>query len=259
VSAVGTSGQPFGGGPAMALHCLVVGGNPDTASELVHLLCTNPVVGPIVTAPNADAALRLLHSVDVDLAFIELHMPGMDGTDLAGVLNRFQVAPAIVFTAPGPQGAVEAFDLGAVDYLTRPVPPARLAESLRRVVAVRHAGSTPPRKPTVADDQIVIVCLGGTTRLISRSSVRWAQARRDYVRLHTLDGSYLIRARITALADEWAGAGLIRIHRSYLVRLSAIDTVRTTRSGHLCVSIDGQQLPISRRLVPMFWHSIAGI
>ena len=79
------------------------------------------------------------------------------------------------------------------------------------------------------------------------------------VRLHTLDGSYLIRARITALADELAAAGLVRVHRSYLVRLNAIDTAETTRSGHLCVSIDGRRLPISRRLVPAIWYMIAGM
>ena len=261
--------RPVGiAGPAAGLVCLVVGGDPETADGLVRLLRAHPTVGRVVAARDAAAAFRVLHSTEVDLAFIELHMPGLDGTDLTGVLNRFRTAPAVVFTAPGPEGAAQAFDLGAVDYLTRPVHPARLDRSVRRVLAARRPTSPAPARhpahagipgtPTAADDEVIVVCLAGTTRLVPRSSVRWARARRDYVRLHTLDGSYLIRARMSALAEEWAGSGLIRIHRSYLVRLDSVDGVQTTASGHLCVTIDGQPLPVSRRLVPDIWRMLSG-
>jgi len=250
------------------LRCLVVGGDAEATNELERLLRANPAVGRVVTARDGAAALRVLHSTEIDLAFIELRMPGMDGTDLAGVLNRFRAAPAVVFTAQDPEGAAEAFELGAVDYLTRPLPPARLDRSVRRVHAMRRGtGPVPDRQPvssdtrgTVAreDDEIIVVCLAGTTRLVRRSSVRWAQAHRDYVRLHTEDGSYLIRARMTTLAEDWAGTGLVRIHRSYLVRLDCVDGVQTTQSGHLCVTIDRQALPVSRRLVPDIWRLMAG-
>jgi DNA-binding LytR/AlgR family response regulator len=254
---------------AVGLRCLVVGGTAQATNELVRLLHANPTVGRVVTAQDAVAALRVLHSTEVDLAIIELRMPGMDGTDLAAVLNRFQAAPAVVFTAQDPAGAAEAFELGAVDYLTRPLPPARLDRSVRRVQAMRcpavspapdrHPVPTAARgTPAPADDEVIVVSLAGTTRLVRRSSVRWAQAQRDYVRLHTADGSYLIRARMATLAEDWTGTGLIRIHRSYLVRLDCVDGVQTTRSGHLRVTIDGQALPVSRRLVPDIWRMMAG-
>jgi len=88
---------------ASGLGCLVVGASPGTA-ELVRLLRANSNVGAVVVAPNAATALRVLHGAQVDLAFIELRMPGIDGADLAGVLNRFRAVPAIVFTAYGPEG-----------------------------------------------------------------------------------------------------------------------------------------------------------
>jgi DNA-binding LytR/AlgR family response regulator len=252
----------------VGLRCLVVGGNAEAMNELVRLLRGNPTVGRVVTARDGTTALRVLHSTEVDLAFIELRMPGMDGADLAGVLGRFRAAPAVVFTAQDPEGAAEAFELGAVDYLTRPLPPARLDRSVRRVQAMRHpTGPVPDRQPVPTgtrgtpargDDEVIVVCLAGTTRLVRRSSVRWAQAQRDYVRLHTEDGSYLIRARMSTLAEDWAGTGLVRIHRSYLVRLDCVDGVQTTQSGHLCVTIDRQALPVSRRLVPDIWRMMAG-
>jgi DNA-binding LytR/AlgR family response regulator len=254
--------------PEVGLRCLVVGGGAESTGELVRLLHANPTVGRVVTARDGAAALRVLHRTEVDLAFIELRMPGMDGTDLAGVLSRFRAAPAVVFTAPDPAGAAEAFELGAVDYLTRPLLPARLDRSVRRVQAMRRptapvpdrqpASTGPGGTPAPADDEVIVVCLAGVTRMLRRSSVRWAQARRDYVRLYTKDGSYLIRARMAALAEDWAGTGLVRIHRSYLVRLDLVDGVQTTPSGHLCVTIDRQALPVSRRLVPDIWRLMAG-
>jgi DNA-binding LytR/AlgR family response regulator len=241
------------------LSCLVVGAAPG-AAELLRLLRANSNVGRVVAAPDAAAALRVLHHVDVDVAFIELRMPGIAGGDLAGVLNRFRAAPAIVFTAQGPEGAVDAFDLGAVDYLTRPIPSDRLDRSVRRVLANRGTIDTVPADTGVApiDDEMIAVCLAGTTRLVPRSSVRWAEARRDYVCLHTGAGSYLIRARMSTLAHAWSRSGLIRIHRSYLVRLDSVEEVQTSRSGHLTVLIDGHRLPVSRRVVPNLWHIAGG-
>jgi len=240
------------------LSCLVVGADP-VAADLVGLLRGNLNVGPVVAAPDAAAALRVLHHVDVDLVFIELRMPGIDGADLAGVLNRFRAAPAIVFTAHGPEGAADAFDLGALDYLTRPILSDRLDRSVRRVLANRGTTGTVPADTDAppADEEMIAVCLAGTTRLVPRSSVRWAEALRDYVCLHTGGGSYLIRARMGTLSHAWSGSGLIRIHRSYLVRLDSVEGVQTSRSGHLTVLIDGHRLPVSRRVVPHLWH-IAG-
>jgi DNA-binding LytR/AlgR family response regulator len=255
-------------GPAAGLGCLVVGGARQPSDDLVRLLRGHPAVGHVTTCRDAAGALRILPAAAVDLAFIELHMPGMDGTDLAGVLNRFRTAPAVVFTADGsdgPEQAAAAWHLGAVDYLTRPVHPARLDQSVRRVLALRRpTGPVPGRRPATtgtirlgtANEELIPVCAAGTTRLVRRSSVRWAQARRDYVDLHTWDGTYLIRARMAALAEDWAAAGLVRIHRSYLVRLEAIDGVHRSESGHLQVTIDGQSLPVSRRLVPDVWRAL---
>src|SRR5204862_5312493 len=71
------SGPVGAAGPAAGPVCLVVGGNAETANELTRLLRANPTVGRVVTARDAAAALRVLHSTEVDLAFIELRMPGM--------------------------------------------------------------------------------------------------------------------------------------------------------------------------------------
>jgi DNA-binding LytR/AlgR family response regulator len=117
-------------------------------------------------------------------------------------------------------------------------------------------GATRPSTPALtriaadAGDEVIPVEMGGTTKLVRRSSVRWVQARGDYARLHTADGSHLIRARMAALAQCWRGTDLVRIHRSYLVALRFVADVRVADSGRLTVVVDGHQLPVSRRLAP---------
>jgi DNA-binding LytR/AlgR family response regulator len=273
------SGHPGGpdGAPHPVLRCLVVDHQPATLEQLARMLRTHPYVRTVSTAADPLGALRLLRNDDVDVAFLEVRMPGMDGMDLACVLKRFRTAPAIVFVSACQRRAADAFDLGAVDYLSKPPAPARLAESVRRVVAIRQPASLPPAKPAPdvgieygtgvgdsagvgegtapharnPDDEPIPVELGGTTKIVWRSTVRWAQARRDYVRLYTADGSHLIRARLSTLADCWRAAGMVRTHRSYLVNSRFVTDLRTDDSGRLTVVVDGHHLPVSRRTAPI--------
>ena len=82
--------------------------------------------------------------------------------------------------------------------------------------------------------------------MLPRSAVRWVEAQGDYARLHTADGSHLVRVPLATLAERWADAGFVRIHRSYLVQLRLIAELRLANSGYVVV-VDGTELPVSRR------------
>jgi DNA-binding LytR/AlgR family response regulator len=165
--------------------------------------------------------------------------------ELARILRRFAQPPAIVFVTAYDDGAVDAFDLGVTDYVRKPVRAERLAESLRRVGRLRAAAS-PGAAASGRDELSIPVELAGTTRMLPRSSVRWVEAQGDYARLHTADASHLVRVSLATLAERWADAGFVRIHRSYLVQLRLIAELRLTHSGYV-VAVDGTELPVSRR------------
>jgi DNA-binding LytR/AlgR family response regulator len=105
---------------------------------------------------------------------------------------------------------------------------------------------TQPSARRVEEDPTIPVELAGTTRMLPRSAVRWVEAQGDYARLHTADGSHLVRVPLATLAERWADAGFVRIHRSYLVQQRLIDELRLANSGYVVV-IDGTELPVSRR------------
>jgi DNA-binding LytR/AlgR family response regulator len=148
-----------------------------------------------------------------------------------------------VFVTAYDDGAVDAFDLGVTDYVRKPVRAERLGESLRRVAGLRTA---PAPVSGRADEPTIPVELAGTTRMLPRSSVRWVEAQGDYARLHTADASHLVRVSLATLAERWADAGFVRIHRSYLVQLRLVAELRLTQSGYV-VAVDGTELPVSRR------------
>jgi DNA-binding LytR/AlgR family response regulator len=221
------------------LRVLAVDDEPPALDELGYLLRADPRVGSVVCAADAAAALRLL--ADVDAVFLDIRMPGTDGLELARALLRQPVPPPVVFVTAHDDRAVDAFDLGAVDYLLKPLRPERLAESLRRVCAARAAP-----EPALSDDDVIPVELAGRTTMLPRADVRWVEAQGDYARLHTGDASHLIRVPLSVLAERWADAGFVRIHRSYLVSLRDVRELRLTGSGYVVLTGD-RELPVSRR------------
>jgi DNA-binding LytR/AlgR family response regulator len=226
------------------LRTLAVDDEPPQLDELAYLLGADPRVSSVAVAGDSVQALRMLRDESIDAVFLDIRMPGLDGLELARVLRRFARPPAVVFVTAHDDKAADAFHLGAVDYLLKPLRADRLAEALRRVAAARDdEDAAPSAEPR---EEVIAVELGGVTRMISRSAVRWVEAHGDYARLHTADGSHLIRTPLSALADRWADAGFVRIHRSYVVALSAISELRSTDSGYVVV-VDDLPLPVSRR------------
>src|SRR6185503_4620908 len=119
------------------LRVLAVDDEVPALDELAYLLRADPRVGRLHTAGDATEALRVLRDADVDVVFLDIRMPGLDGMELARVLGRFAKPPAVVFVTAYDDRAAEAFDLGVADYVRKPVQADRIAESLRRVLATR--------------------------------------------------------------------------------------------------------------------------
>ncbi|QIK74639.1 LytR/AlgR family response regulator transcription factor [Nocardioides piscis] len=222
----------------MSLRVLVIDDELPALDELRFLLERDPRVASVQGCDSAAEALRILQGAEVDAVFLDIQMPGLTGLDLAQVLSRFKAPPAIVFVTAHEEHAVEAFDLHAVDYVLKPVREERLAEAVRRVVA--GAGTTE------SGDTQIPVERGGVTRFIARSEVTHVEAQGDYARLHTAQGSHLVRTPLSTLAEDWAGAGFVRIHRSLLVALAHVSELRVD-AGRASVVVAGQELPVSRR------------
>ncbi len=224
------------------LRALVVDDEAPARSELAYLLGQDRRIESVRAAGSAQEALRILDAEPIDVVFSDIKMPGLSGLDLARVLARYTPRPQVVFVTAYDRHALDAFDLQATDYLMKPVRPQRLAESIRRVAEARTA-TEPVNQP---EDETIAVELGGVTRFVNRSQVRYVEAQGDYARLHTATSSHLLRIPLTTLEERWAEAGFVRIHRSTLVSLHHVDEIRID-SGRCSVRLGSTVLQVSRR------------
>lgn len=224
------------------IDVLVADDEKPALDELVHLLRGDDRIGDILTAESGADALRRLSERAVRIAFLDIHMPGLLGTELARALSGLAEPPAVVFVTADEARAVEAFELRAADYLLKPVRAARLRQAVDRVLELAET-------PGTRDDEVLPVSVGSTVRFVRRRDVRWVRAQGDYSRLHTDDGvGHLVRIPISELEARWADAGFVRIHRSSLVRASAVTEARLSGSEP-SVSVGPVVLPVSRRMV----------
>ncbi|HEX4251739.1 MAG TPA: LytTR family DNA-binding domain-containing protein [Pseudonocardia sp.] len=263
------------------LVVLAVDDEKPALDELEYLLGQDQRIGTVLTASNANDALRMLstrerprdgmpglatgqvpvhpvtgapiaRSTDVDVVFLDIRMPGLDGLELARVFSSMVVPPAVVFVTAHDDRAVDAFDVGAVDYLLKPLRSERLRNSLDRILSSRVvASSESSQNDGPGDDEVIPVELAGTTKLVPRSAVRYVEAQGDYARLHTNDNkSHLVRIPLSVLEDRWRDAGFVRIHRSYLVSLPLVTELRLSGSGYVVrigTGPETAELPVSRR------------
>lgn len=234
------------------LIALVVDDEAPARSELRYLLERDPRIAAVHAAESGTDALRVLESQAIDVVFSDISMPGLDGMELGRILARFAARPAVVFVTAYDAHAVDAFAIDAVDYVMKPVRPERLTEAVRRVQAAAApvpAGAAGPGGATGSpadEDETIPVELGGVTRFVARSDIRYVQAHGDYARLHTDSGSHLIRVPLSTLEERWAAAGFVRIHRSTLVAMRHVSQVRMDH-GKASVRVGEVDLQVSRR------------
>jgi DNA-binding LytR/AlgR family response regulator len=232
------------------LRVLAVDDEAPALDELTYLLGRHPDVGEVIGVSDATAALRAIKGRELDAVFLDINMPGLSGLELAGVLTNFANPPALIFVTAHEDKAVAAFEVGALDYLLKPIREERLDEALRRVRASRNAEPGPSAEPR--GDDVIPVELGGVTRLVRCDTIGWVEADGDYARLHTSSGSHLVRIPLSTLEERWQNRGFQRVHRSYLVALSMVTGLRTSSAATMVrLRANGAspavELPVSRR------------
>ncbi|MBG0831074.1 response regulator transcription factor [Planomonospora sp. ID67723] len=231
------------------LRVLAVDDELPALEDLAYLLRADPRIGEVSLARDGAAALRALDRAiadgrPVDAVFLDIRMRGLDGVVLGRLLSQFANPPKVVFVTAYEEHAVDAFELKAEDYLLKPVRPERLAEAIRRVCVSAELPDGDGGSRT--DPGTIPVELGGVTRFVASTEVRYVEAQGDYARLHTAGGSHLVRISLATLEERWASAGFVRVHRSHLVAVKHIDELHID-SGRCVVRIGEAEIPVSRR------------
>jgi len=200
----------------MTLQVLIVDDAALARSRMRTLLadCESPAAVVAGEAASAAQAMELLAHKPVDAVFLDVQMPGADGITLARALRSLAQPPAIVFVTAHAQHAVAAFEVEAVDYLTKPVRLERLQAALAKVTRRTGAGAE-------ADAEVLLIQDRGRTERVPLPEVLYFKAELKYVTVRTAARSYILDASLAEL-EERHRAQFLRVHRNALVARRAV-------------------------------------
>lgn len=244
----------------MTLRTVIVDDEPLARDLLGALLSEHDDIQVVANCQNGREAISCLQSTGADLLFLDVQMPNIDGFD---VLERvgLQNLPPTVFVTAYHEHAVRAFDVHAVDYLTKPVDAERLTIALKRVrekIAARNALLTQEQftamlsglrnsEESKSYPSRFLVRDGEKEILLLVEKVDWIEAANYYCGLHTNGRTYMLRETITDLSNKLDPRQFVRIHRSSIVNLDRIREIY--RDGHgegSIVLTDGVKLRMSK-------------
>jgi two-component system response regulator AlgR len=204
----------------MSLEVLIVDDEALARARLRTLLagCTAPAATATGEAGTAAQAMELLLRQRFDAVLLDIHMPGADGLTLAQSMRQLPEAPAVVFVTAHVEHAVAAFELEAVDYLTKPVRLERLQAALQKVERLVQAGRNEPGAGT--PDMLLIHDRGRTER-VPLTEVLYFKAELKYITVRTASRSYILDASLSELEERHA-TQFLRVHRNALVARRAL-------------------------------------
>lgn len=202
------------------LRVLIVDDERLARARLRRLLgdCRTPEALASGEADSAAQAVTLASAQPFDVALLDIHMPGADGLQLAAALQGLPQPPLVVFVTAHAEHAVQAFELEAVDYLTKPVRLERLQAALQKVerqLQLRSAQSA----DSVA--QALVISERGRTLRVPLAEVIYLKAELKYLTVRTAEASYVLDGSLNQIEERFAGR-FLRIHRNALVARNAI-------------------------------------
>ncbi len=242
------------------MNILIADDEPPARERLVTLLAEIRPGASIIEAAHGFDALAAIERQSMDLAFLDIRMPGIDGLEVARHIDTLCAeAPAVIFTTAYERFALKAFDLGAIAYLVKPVRSEALEAALARSARWNPALAWPERRPAGRPRRFLVSRSTGELRTVPVETVSYFEAQEKYVRAVHREGQLLLDESLAALEAEF-GERFLRIHRSYLVAIEAIGRLVHEPTGERFVELRDThaRIPVSRRLVPMLRRRILG-
>jgi DNA-binding LytR/AlgR family response regulator len=223
-----------------------------------------PEAEVLAQAANGDEAFALIHELKPDVVFLDIHMPGLSGLEVALKMAQQNSKTKIVFLTAFDEYAVQAFERGAVDYLLKPLDESRLQKTVDRLQQADVAA------PETQDVELLLDLVSASTsqqhltwlnaqqgdaiKVIHADDVLYFKAEDKYTTLVSSDGEYLLRLSIKQLEEQLDPKTFWRIHRGTLINMRHVDRVEKTMAGQFQLFLRGvaSALPVSRAKQHLF-------
>ena len=231
------------------MRTLIVDDEHLARALLREYLAAHPDVEIVGECANGFEAVKAIAEHAPDLVFLDIQMPKLDGFEVVELAGS---KPHYVFATAYDQFALRAFEVHAVDYLLKPFSRERLAEALAQA---RLRAPQPARIEAVVKEaqarqqpiERILIRDGARVHVVAASTIDYIEAQDDYVQICAGGKAYLKHQRLSELEAQLDGAVFVRIHRSYIVNVGAVERIEpVSKDNHCAVLKGGARLPISR-------------
>jgi DNA-binding LytR/AlgR family response regulator len=203
---------------SIVIDCLVVDDEPIAREGIMEYIRQIDYLRPVAQCKSATEAAALLQKNKIDLIFLDIQMPKLSGIEFVKALAA---PPLVIFTTAYSEYALEGFELDVVDYLLKPISFQRFLKAVDKAQNYLHAKN---KDVSITQDFFFIKCNGKIEKIIM-SDVVYIEALANYVIIHTGQKQYITYLTFSGIEEQLPAHLFIRIHKSYLIAVSAIQTI----------------------------------
>jgi len=235
------------------MKCVIIDDEPLAVDLLVEFVGRIESLELVTTFTNAIDAISIINRSEIDLIFLDIEMPHFSGIDF---INAIEKKPLIIFTTAYSNYAVEGFNLGAVDYLVKPIPFNRFLKAVLRAQQIFTPKNLPAPNQTSNSPEIehdfMFVRAEYENVKINFSDILFIEGLKDYVKIFTTDNKFtLTLISLIKLENLLSSKGFARIHRSYIINIRHIKSIQKNK-----VLIADKRIPISESYKTSFFEKI---
>lgn len=235
------------------ITAIIVDDEPHARQGLQAALKHHDAIEVLGVCENGLQAVKAVHELNPQVLFLDIQMPKLDGFDVLELLG--DQTPYVIFVTAFDEYAVKAFESNAVDYLLKPIDPARLQQAVDKITSRVHAVGDSHSVATLLAErdreqeslQRILVRDGSDVHVLAVDSVCYIEAADDYVAIQTEDATHIKLDRLNSLEERLDSRIFCRIHRSCLLNINYLSRIETeTKDTRIAILTNGKQLPISR-------------
>ena len=236
------------------IRAIIVDDERLARNELKKLLADFPHVEVIAEAANVEEGIEKIDTLQPDLVFLDIQMPGKTGFDL---LAELESVPEIIFTTAYDEYALKAFEVNALDYLLKPVEPGRLADAIQKLHLPAEGGSgditANSNRSLLTDNDQVFVKDGEKCWFVKLADIRLFESVGNYARVFFGANKPLILKSLNALEERLDEKLFFRANRKHIVNLRMIEKIEPYFNGGLLIELKGgDKVEVSRRQTVKF-------
>ncbi len=232
----------------MTMKALIIDDERLARKELANLLLQHPHIQVVGEAAHADEAEGLIEQLRPDLLFLDINMPGRSGLEL---LEGLEQSPQVIFVTAYDEHALKAFELNALDYLMKPVDPARLEAAIGRL---REPDRTEAQRGTLREDDQIFLKDGDKCWFVTLRDVRWFESEGNYVRVRFHDQKPLVLRSLNKLEEKLDPQVFFRANRKHIINLRWVEGIEPWFNNGLMVKLRStdrhgqpEKIEVSRR------------